>query len=124
MGEERGGLWGESQGDHKRKVLQEERKVARGAEGSRLGSWHLAGTPPSTSCPRARKGQGPERQQGEEGAAKARLAQKWRKKRAALGRGGGTGPGQKEKGREAREFSQGMTGSKTREVSVCRQRKE
>ena len=54
--------------------------------GSRLGELAPHRPPPSTSCPRARKGQGPERQQGEEGAAKGRMAQKWRKKRVVLGK--------------------------------------
>lgn len=78
---------GESQGDHKGRVLQEEEEEWPEVQrGSRLGELAPRRPPPSTSCPRARKGQGPERQQGEEGAAKGRLAQKWRKKRAALGK--------------------------------------
>lgn len=85
MGEERGGLWGSSRGTIRERVLQKEAeewpKVQRG---SRLGELAPHRSPPSTSCPRAREGLRPERQQGEEGPAKGRLAQKWRKKRVAL----------------------------------------
>ena len=85
----RGKRWavGESQGDHKGRVLQEEAEEWPEVQrGSRLGELAPHRPPPSTSCPRARKGQGPERQQGEEGAAKGRMAQKWRKKRVVLGK--------------------------------------
>lgn len=72
MGEEREVGWGRSRGTIKEGGAPEgSRGVAEVPKGSRLGELAPPRPPPSTSCPRAREGQGPERQQSEGGTRKA-----------------------------------------------------
>lgn len=68
MGKEEVG-WGEEYGDHKGRGCsrRKQRSGPRYRRGSRLRLLAPPRPPPSTSCSRAREGQRPERQQGEEG---------------------------------------------------------
>lgn len=124
MGKEEVG-WGEEYGDHKGRGCsgRKQRSGPRYRRGSRLRLLAPPRPPPSASCSRAREGQRPERQRGEEGAVKDRLAQKWRKKRVASVSKRRWRYSARHKG-EGRALGRGEDGAKLRQSERVWQRKE
>lgn len=123
----RGKRWaeGESQGDHKGRVLQKEAEewpeVLRGS----WGSWHLAGLLPQLPVPGPGRGRDQKDNRVRRGLQKADWPRSGGRRGLPWAKGGeGTGPGIKEKGREARVLTGDDWEQDWGRVSVCRQRKE